>query len=314
MTVNRIWISSLQKYIKVKEMSCEDRRTLTKSIEDDIDFDSALDRFLQENICEKDFDITQLTILDRFLIILQSRVYSCGDKLRLNRICEKCDTKTDFVVDLNNLLDNLSVVDKSFEEIINYHPYKIIANLPSTKEYLWAKNNTEGTLYSYIKKLLINDKIITDFTNIPEIDFGKKLQVCGQMPINLLFDLEKYVKSISETINKIPIAKLVCKNEKCKDESLLNMEVNNLLELTKLLFKDASIHSILGQYANISMNCHFDFDFYKNLSPIELDVISDMLKSNSESSSPAPTNSETNFFEEYRMQTQGMVESPSEFR
>lgn len=321
MTINRIWIPSLQKFIKMKEMSCEDRRFILKSIDDDADFDLALHNFLERNILEPDFKIEEINIIDKFVSILQSRVHACGDKLKLNRICEKCDTKTDFVIDLNNLLDNMSVLDKPFEKILDSgtytHPsYSITMDFPSANEYLWAGKDSERTITSCIKNLRSgNDTRL--LMNMKNMDYDKKHEVCGKLPWFLWNKAGTYVNSLRNVVNKIRIADLVCSNDKCKDETSLNMDLDNLLDLAKIIFKDSSIQSVLGQYTNVSMNCHFDYNFYKNLSPLELDIISNMLKGDSGSESPPiqkSENGELDLFEQYRYQTAGMVESPSEFR
>lgn len=316
MTTNRIWIPSLQKFIRIKEMSCEDRRLLLKSTDDDIDFDLALQFFLESNITEPNFTSENLTVIDRFAIILQSRVYSCGDKLKLNRVCEKCGVKTDFIIDLNNLLDNMSVLDKSFEHIVEdiYAPSSgsITMDFPSAKEYLWADKNSDRMISSCIRSLNYNGKPVA--MNLNNMDYDKKHDACSKLPMALWKKAESYVNSLRNVVNKIPITKLVCRNEKCKDELALNMDLDNLLDLTRLLFKDSSLQSVLGQYANLSMNCHFDYNFYKNLSPIELEIIANMLKANENTDSNKTQSDDVDLFQQYRQQTEGMVESSSEFR
>jgi hypothetical protein len=59
------------------------------------------------------------------------------------------------------------------------------------------------------------------------------------------------------------------------------------------------------------MNCHFDYNFYKNLSPGELDIVTNMLKSSEKDNTKS--SKDINLFEEYNVNAAGMVESPSEF-
>jgi hypothetical protein len=149
--------------------------------------------------------------------------------------------------------------------------------------------------------------------NLNGIDYNKKHDACSKLPMVLWNKAANYVNSLRNIVNKIPITKLVCKNEKCKDELALNMDLDNLLDLTRLLFKDSSLQIILSQYTNISMNCHFDYNFYKNLSPLELDSICSILKANTNSESTPSQNDDIDLFQQYRQQTTGMVESSSEF-
>ena len=66
------------------------------------------------------------------------------------------------------------------------------------------------------------------------------------------------------------------------------------------------------KYINLSSTSHLDFSFYKNISPLELELLSKMVQ-DSQKEEPSG-NKEINLFEDYRSQTEGMIESPSEFK
>jgi hypothetical protein len=55
-----------------------------------------------------------------------------------------------------------------------------------------------------------------------------------------------------------------------------------------------------------------DFNFYKNISPNELKILNKMIE-NSNKNTESPEPKQMDFFEQYREQTKGMQESPSEF-
>jgi hypothetical protein len=88
-----------------------------------------------------------------------------------------------------------------------------------------------------------------------------------------------------------------------------------MTDAIKVLFKDDSAINMLGQYANVSSKCHFDYGFYKNITPLELSIVYDMVvQSEASPEDKEKTNKEIDLFEQYRSETEGMVETPSEFK
>ena len=78
------------------------------------------------------------------------------------------------------------------------------------------------------------------------------------------------------------------------------------------MFSDSSAINILVKYINLSSTSHLDFNFYKNISPLELNILAKMME-DSQKDEPS-NNREMNLFEEYRSQTEGMEQTPSEFK
>jgi hypothetical protein len=315
MASNRIWIPSIQKYKRMKEIDCEQYRDILKSIDDDTDFELTLNEVINYNLLDKSIFST-ITLIDKFVILLQLKVVSCGPILKLTRVCEKCESKTNFSIDLNKMLDDLSEkIDQSFSTTFHNASISVTCDIPSL--LLDETINVEETdynkkldlyLYSFIKNIKVGNSEI----NLDEISLSDKIAICESLPFSLLLDIKNnFIDVLHKIFKNLLLLKTKCSNDKCEDSLELKMDFNNLTDLSKILFRDSSLANILGQYANISMNCHFDYNFYKNLSPGELDIVTNMLKSSEKDNTKS--SKDINLFEEYNVNAAGMVESPSEF-
>ena len=319
MTVYRIWIPSKQKYFKFKEINVEQYRNVLKCIDDDFDFEYSINELLKSNCTEDKFSLSSLTIIDRFVAILQLKIHSCGSQLNLTRICDKCQTKTNFSINLNDLIDKLATkVDRSFEKEYNTAPFIINCDVPCIKEddLNLDKNNIHNRvdlyMYSFIKRLTINDNHV----NLDDFSYEDRIQVCNNIPFSIINYIKNdYIDSIHSMFSDLLIKDAVCSSDDCKDVLSIKFDITSLTDAIKLLFRDSSNTSILSQYASLGMNCHFDFEFYKNICPAELNIIDNMVKNSLKTvEQEQTTNNDINLFEEYPLNNEGTVEYPSEFK
>lgn len=317
MTSYRIWIPSLQKYIRMYELNCEQFRNILKVVDENEELDFILNEILINNLYNTSYKLSDFTIIDKFVIFLQLRIRSCGSKLKLVRICDKCDERTDINIDLNDTINILSPkIDKSFGKYFSYPNIEIFCDLPSIK-YDDNQNSDNGDLskkidnylYSFIKTIKIKDTII----NLEDLKNNEKIKVCESIPFSIINEIrQESVDVINQLLYETLFISNVCKNNNCKNPFTLNLDVNHINDIIRILFSDTSALNLLIKYVNLSTNSHLDFQFYKNISPAELDIISDMIQK-SNSRSEEPSSKEVDLFEEYRNQTKDMKESPSEF-
>lgn len=319
MTSYRIWIPSKQKYIRMYELNCEQYRNIVKVIDDEPEFDFAIKDTLQKLVYDKDINIEDFSILDLFTIYLQLKIRSCGPRLKLTSVCSKCDTKTNINIDLNNLINSLAEhIDRSFESSFSYNNIIVTCDVPyiNVKEENFStvsdiNKNIDNYLYSFIKGLTINNHYI----DLKNLKFDEKINICQNLPFNILNNIKnEYIEQVHSTLSNLFILDMKCKNESCKNPLSLNLDINNINDVIKILFRDSSALNILMDYTGIASNTHLNFDFFKNISPIELECIRKSVEDSLKEQESQPQNNEpVDFFEKYRAQTAGMVESPSEF-
>ena len=82
-----IWIPSIQQYLRFRELNIEQYKCILKTMDiADLEFIHTLNEIIQENIVSK-FDINKFTTLDRFVIFITLKIYSCGAVLTLAKKC-----------------------------------------------------------------------------------------------------------------------------------------------------------------------------------------------------------------------------------
>ena len=319
MTSYRVWVPSKQKYVRMYELNCEQFRNILKVLDEESEFDFVLNDILSKNLCDSNYKINDFTVIDKFVIYLQIRIRSCGPILNLVRICDKCEEKTKLNIDLNYIIGKLApVVDRSFEKTFTFSNSEIECDLSyishndnSTYDRSDYNKRLDQYLFSFIKKMKFNNNdIVVDLRNLDEIS---KSKICESIPFEIINKIKnEYIDQINETLYNTLFINSVCKNQNCKSEFSVNLDINNINDIIRILFSDSSALNILVKYINLSSTSHLDFSFYKNISPLELELLSKMVQ-DSQKEEPSG-NKEINLFEDYRSQTEGMIESPSEFK
>lgn len=317
----RIWIPSKQAYCRMYEITCEQYRNVLKSIEDSDNFNYFTNQIILQNFVDSHDIYSQgksLTLIDKFIIILQLKVYSCNTSLKLTRECSKCGGKTDFTIDLNKLIDSLApVVDRSFKKIVSVGTYTVECDIPNISMALSTDNLTDDQklnryLYSFIRDINFNNSKLLLNTRPEE----EKFRICQSIPYKVTYAVKtQFVDNIHNIFKELMFFKTRCKEKSCGDELEIKFDVLNIDDIIKILFRDSNNINILQQYAAISHQCHFDYNFYKNICPAELETLYNMIiESTKNDNQEQNTNQDIDLFQQYRSQTEGMVESDSEFK
>jgi hypothetical protein len=317
----RIWIPSKQAYCRMYEITCEQYRNVLKSIEDSDNFNYFTNQIILQNfVSAHDICTTgpTLTLIDKFIIILQLKVYSCNTNLKLTRECSKCGNKTDFTIDLNKLIDSLApVVDRSFKKIVTVGTYAVECDIPNINKGLSVEDLTDDQklnryLYSFIKDISFNESKLLLNTRPEE----EKFRICQSIPYKVTYAVKtQFVDNIHNIFKELMFLKTRCKEKSCGDELEIKFDVLNIDDIIKILFRDSNNINILQQYAAISHKCHFDYSFYKSICPAELETLYNMVQESTKTDNDEQnTNQDIDLFQQYRSQTQGMVESASEFK
>jgi len=317
MTLCKIWIPSWQKYIQMYEISCEQYRHLLKNIDDSSEFDFLLNQLLIQNMWDKNINVEDFTIIDKFIIFLQLRVISCGRTLNLTSTCGDCQTPTEFTVDLNNILDeSVTILDRSFKKTFNFQKYILVCDIPAiclNEDRNSYKASGEDYLNAYMFSFFQNIQIYDSLIDLKTLTIPEKHTICSSLPFALMTLVKKnYIDEIHQIMTNTIVVQNIC--SKCQKKLSLNIDINNITDVIKVLFQNDSALNILGKYANISANCHLDYNFYKNINPLELEVLYNMSKGSSSATSTNNSEQDINLFDQFKLNDEEMVESPSEFK
>jgi len=287
-----IWIPSIQKNIRFKELTNSQYRIILKNLDDDTDLDFLynLNNIIKNNIVD-DFDYKLFTIIDRFVIFLYFKILSCSPLLDLVKKCEKCEKEDKIRINLNDLLDVLGpVIDKSFIHHVEYdnYPISVICDVP-TIDYEYQnllfcadyniktdtlENNIEKYLFGYIKQLVHNGTII----ELNKLSMQEKKIAINKIPANIILKIkQEYLEPIFQEFRNVVFLDMKCKD--CGTNFELKLETNNINPLLKMFFRDNTLNGLLGEYFNVASTAHISNEFFNDSSPRELNILHDFAKS-----------------------------------
>ncbi len=302
-----IWIPSIQTYLRFYELDNDQYRMILKVLDDkkQIEFFYQLNKIIKDNLISS-FDTNELTIVDRFIICVFLKMNSCSPAISLSRVCDKCGATTTFRLELDALVKNLAPhIDKKFTSLIKYNDYSMVCDLPSIKteydiyEYnLMNGNIDECYLLSFIRKLNIGSQQI-DFDGL---SLTNKNLVFSSLPGALTDIMRKsFIEPIHNSISTINLVDTACINISCKERFIMNVEINYISDLIRLIFRDGSINSLMMDLFNLS-SAHISSDFIMQISPSEAGILAEYVR---ESNKPVEKESPKN--------QRDLFESPSEF-
>lgn len=215
------------------------------------------DNILQEKILDKNL-VSKLSVIEKFLILLDLRSILLGDKLGLiNKENINIDLSISSIRD--NLINNINNI-----ELIKYIDYNNIQLWLSTPKSFDVEN-IDKIYKEIIDKIKIDEDII-DFYSLTDED---KDTIIGNLPANLaqqLLGYIEYCQEISETIDII------------KGNERLGLENVPLRVLDKTLFmflKNTFGNDLLGFYElqfNMMSKLNVSSDNFMKMSPAECKI------------------------------------------
>lgn len=307
-----IWIPSLQNYLRFKELSTNQYKSILKEVnhQDEIEFYYHINKILSDNIVSK-FNIDNLTTIDRFIVCAFLKMRSCSHEISLTRVCEKCKSSSTIEINLSMFINEISTkIDKKFAQSFNYEIYDCVCDIPSIKsEYDIHENSMikhedktsmdnihDNYLISHIKEL----SVMGQNTNFSELPLIHKKAVFAQLPAGLIDIIKNsFIFPIHESLSNINFIDINCKS--CKEKFNLKFQINFISDLIKILFRDNSITSLLMDIFNLSISSHVSANFLMDLAPYELNQMIEFMKeANKQKSQEGP-------------KQENLFESPSEF-
>jgi len=216
-----VFLPSLQKNVKFKQLTTDQLKRLLKTIIDSpvysTEFILTFNSIINENCLDKEVDTNSLNIFDKLIIIFKLRIESISQEYTLNftdeeikdnKLSEK--TKT---ISLKEHLEKFLETNVNFEsQTITNNDCTIICNLPT----LGAENKLEKELHKNIKidintpeelrnivgETFINEiaKFISNITikdstiDLLTLDFKNRIKIIENLPTSIINDVIKYIE------------------------------------------------------------------------------------------------------------------------
>jgi hypothetical protein len=256
-TINgfEVYIPSLEKNIKFKQLNTEQLKKLLKTVIDSPIYNTQLiltfNEIIKEN-CLEQINVDKLTILDKHIFLLKTRIESISSDYTFTfsekDIAEYNLSSENYTINLNSIYDNfINNLPDVKSQTYNYETFTITCSLPT----LEIENKLEQELHQYVKlkistpdelRSALGDTFINEITKyISELkineqnidlntyDFKSRIQIIEQLPTNTLSNVLKYIENYKTIIS-----------------SLFNCSIitENGIEFTKELPQDATFFNI----------------------------------------------------------------------
>jgi hypothetical protein len=230
-----IFIPSLQKDIKFKQLTTEQLKRLLKTIVDspiyNTEFTLTFNSIIKENCLTLDVDTDNFNVLDKVLILFKTRIESISPDYTINFTAReiednKLKEKTQVIPLADKLTEFLNKKNSFAPTTIEYNNCSIVCNLPT----LATENKLEKELHKNIKidvespeelrnvvgetfineltkhfdSITINDKNI----NLTELTFKNRIKIVETLPTNIINQALKYIENYRNTIKSLFTFKL----------------------------------------------------------------------------------------------------------
>lgn len=301
---NPIWVPSLERYVRFKEVTLNQTKLITKGTGSNIGIlhnESAcvFNSVLASN-CLEAIDTTGFTTADRLAIFLRLKQISDSDKLSWIWQCPECLEDNKYPIKVNDIMKAIAdpfgvncdgsvefnglVVDYGLPTIHQegmLHAFLISEKAVSEEGFSqWVNYNLAAL---FVRKIRIAHTVI----DLNSADLIKRMEVINKLPIALNTKLLNEI--VSRFLSPVTLPSKPCKTDSCEGHSVITFDILNTLPLLNNLFS-IPINSYLT-LARIVGKAGFDYTSFEQFTMGEVDLILKQLKEESEASNtkkPSP--------------------------
>jgi hypothetical protein len=220
-----LFIPSLQKEIKFKQLTAEQLKSILKTVVDspiyNSQFITTFNSIIKENCLDEVADTNKLTIYDKLLILFKTRIESISseftfqftkEEIKENNLTFTGEPKT--TISLAEHFDNYLKNKHIFlPEVVEYGSCSLVCDLPTIE----TENRLEKELHKNVKievestdelREIIGETFINELTkyiskitlgskelDLFSLDFKNRVKVVEQLPTNIINKVLKYIES-----------------------------------------------------------------------------------------------------------------------
>lgn len=250
-----VYAPSFQKELTYKQLTTQQLKSLYKTSINtnllNLEFNQVLNNILKENCLEKEVDTSKLTVHDKLLFFIKTRIECISPEIKFNLTQDEIDTfnfaENSVTVDIKEHLQKF--LDKKYQftkETFTVNENQISCELPNLEIDSKFENdlNTATVLDTttdnfanivgdtfinevtkYISAIKINDVDI----DLSICDFKTRIQIIKACPASLIKNALNYIESYKQKISELLI---------------INIQANKDIVLTKEIPYDASFYNV----------------------------------------------------------------------
>lgn len=244
-------------------------------------------RYLTSILSDQYSNVGELTILEKFLILLQLRIFYVGSLINVPMICPQCEGTVSFSKNLVNDIAKFEIFDKDFSKIFQDSGIEIKFDIPKIKEELDLLNDiSENWKFMFVQKIKIQHSPphATTEINLEDFSFSERKQIVENLDAHLTKPLNDYFNQILNL--NIPNY-IHAKCSHCPHTISHDLNIVNMYFFIKNILFDFNYIEILADIANISANLHLSGEFLLGTTPMERLNYKSFIKKDEDGVSPS---------------------------
>jgi len=259
-----------------KEITFGQYKTIVKSIynTDDSSFIYHTNLTLQSNLNDEVY--SELTVLDKALILLQLKAVSIEPDFKLKIKCEETKKDFEYTLPIDTLIKSFVLTDSL--RAIDIEGFTIEFSLVKAKDeqyfvepYITSKDHEQyffNTVVSSINSIKYKDQ----FVLFKDLNWDERVRLVSRLPAKLSSYI---INNVSELEKSISINKLVSVRSpytnKITLEVPLTTNIPSLIRFSKLIFSE-NLGNLYTLTYNLINKGGFTGDYLDSVTPIEMQV------------------------------------------
>jgi hypothetical protein len=264
------------KEIWAKEITFGQYKTIVKSIYniDDSSFIYHTNLSLQVNLSNEIY--SELTVLDKTLILLQLKAVSVEPDFKLKIKCEETKKDFEYTLPIDTLIKSFELKDSL--RTIDVEGFTIEFSLVKAKDeqyfvepYITSKDHEQyffNTVVSSINSIKYKDQLVL----FKDLSWDERVQLVSRLPAKLSSYI---INNVSELEKSISINKLVSVRSpytnKITLEVPLTTNIPSLIRFSKLIFSE-NLTNLYTLTYNLINKGGFTGDYLDSVTPVEMQV------------------------------------------
>lgn len=218
---------------------------------------------INEIVDRQNLNSIKLNLFDKFLILLQIRMFYVGTGLNFNVLCSNCNSTISVNKDLNIGLQDFEIFEKNYKKIESLDLFELNLNIPSG-ENLNQFIISEWHDYKYL--LLDSLKIKNIDIDYSSLSLEDKKHILNNLPKNINNIVDQYFTNLLD----VKISNFISfKCPTCNHSDQFDLNFINLLTFLKKILFNFNYEEILLEIAGLSKKLNLSPEFILNCSPLE---------------------------------------------
>lgn len=286
--LSTVWLPSLSKDIFISELTTRQQKELVKSILSPFTFEFTKNsNILLREIIQSPIEIDELTLIDKFLVLLKLRAISISDKVEYTFKCSKCEKEVKTQILLSTIMNQLNHLEFPFSFAEVHDSYIVSGDLPTVATELdFEETNTTplpenyGELYG---EILIRDiaffikelSMTFPYDQLQKVDFStmsflQRQQLVEKLPTKLLQKIWERIKKIRTSL-EVPLLDVSCFCGAKVMDTKLSITTPIYSSFLKSIFNE-NLHAIYQNIYYMTSVMKFTPEYVEEMTPGERTV------------------------------------------